>query len=120
MGLDRAGAGAPKYGGLSAPAASAPPWVEMTEFRRGDWAESGFEAEGKLLDDRVGEDLAGDALDFELGPGRIGGEGVVEGELEVFSLADVGHAVVLHAAERAGDGLALGIEHGPLTSDVHM
>ena len=25
-----------------------------------------------------------------------------------------------HAAERAGDGLALGIEHGPLECDIHM
>jgi hypothetical protein len=81
---------------------------------------SRFEAEGELLDDRVGEDLARDAFDFGLGLGGVLGEGVFEGELEVLSLADVGDSAVLHAAERAGDSLALGIEHGPLQSDVHM
>jgi len=81
---------------------------------------SGFEAEGVFLDYRVGEDFAGDALEFLLGRGRVGGEGVFKGEQEVLSLADIGDAVVLHAAERAGDGLALSIEHGPLECDIHM
>ena len=88
--------------------------------RCGGASGSGFEAEGELFDDRVGEDLAGDALDLGLGMGGITGEGVVEGELEVLALADVGDAVVLHAAERAGDGLALSVEHGPLQRDVNM
>ena len=82
--------------------------------------ESGLEAEGVFLDDGVGEDLVGDAFDFLPGCCGIGGEGVFESEQEVLSLADIGDAVVLHAAERAGDGLALGIEHGPLESDIHM
>ena len=80
----------------------------------------GFYAEGELFDDGVGEDLAGDAFHFELGLGWIAGERVVEGELEVLSLAHVGDAVVLHAAEGSSDGLALGIENGPLQSDVNM
>jgi hypothetical protein len=78
----------------------------------------GFEAEGELFDDGVGEDLAGDALDFELGLG--GGESIVEGEEKVFPLADVGDAFVVHATERAGYGLALSVEHGALEGDVHV
>ena len=84
------------------------------------WEKLGFEAEGELFDDGVGEHLAGDALDFELGLGWIGGESVVEGEEEIFALADVGYAFVVHATERAGYGLALGVEHGALEGDVHM
>ena len=81
---------------------------------------SGFEAEGELFDDGVGEDLAGDALDLDLGRGGIGGQLVGEGKLEVLSLADIGDAFVFHAAERAGYGLALGVEDGPLQCYVHM
>jgi len=51
---------------------------------------SGFEAEGELFDDGVGEDLAGDALDLELGRGGVGCERVLEGEEEVLTLADIG------------------------------
>ena len=87
---------------------------------RGKPAVAGFEAEGKLLDDGVGKDLAGDALDFGVSRGGVLGEGVFEGELEVLSLADVRDSAVLHTAEGAGDGLALGIQHGPLQCDVHM
>jgi len=81
---------------------------------------SGFEAEGELFDDRVGEDLAGDALDLELGRGGTGCERVLEGEEEVLSLADIGDPVQAHAAERSGDGLALGIEDGALQRDIDM
>src|SRR5581483_9301688 len=53
-----------------------------------------LEAEGKFLYNGIGEDLAGDALDF----GARGGfrEAVVEGELKAFALADVGYAGVAH------------------------
>jgi hypothetical protein len=81
---------------------------------------SGFEAEGELFDHGVGEDLAGDTFDFKLRLRGVLRQRVVECELEVFSLADVGDSVVLHAAERASNGLALGIEHGPLQCYVYM
>ena len=81
---------------------------------------SGFETEGELFDDGVGEDFAGDALDFKLRLRWILRERVVESQQEVFSLADVGDAVVLHTTERAGYSLALSIEHGPLQRDIYM
>ena len=64
--------------------------------------------------------LAGDALDLELGLGGVGCEGVFEGEEEVLPLADIGDPVHAHAAERSGDGLALGIEDGALQCDIDM
>jgi hypothetical protein len=91
-------------------------WDDGAEVKCG----SGLEAEGELLDDGVGEDFAGDTLDFELRMGWIGGERLFEGEEEVFSLADVGDAAGSHAAECAGDGLALGVQYGPLECDVNM
>ncbi len=75
-------------------------------------ARSRLDAEGEVFDDGVGEDLAGDAFDFGVGGGWI--EAVFEGEEEVFALADVGDAAVVHAAERSGYGLALGVEDGGL------
>ena len=82
-------------------------------------AVSSFEAVGELFDDGVGEDFAGDALDFG-GGGFFVGEGGVEGEEEVLALADVGYAGVVHAAERLGDGLALGVEDGTLEGDINV
>ena len=82
------------------------PPVAMTGVGR-----SGFEAEGEFFDDWIGEYFAGDALDFELRLGGIRGQRVFQGELEVFSLADIGDAVPIHAAECASYGLALGIEN---------
>ena len=72
----------------------------------------GLDAEGELFDDGVGENLAGDAFDLGLGLGTI--EAVFEGEEEVFALADVSDALVVHATERSGYGLALGVEDGGL------
>ena len=43
-----------------------------------------------------------------------------KGEEEIFSLADVVYAAVLHAAQGVGDGLALRVEHGALEGDVDM
>ncbi len=71
-----------------------------------------LDADGEFLDDGVGEDLAGDAIDFCLG--GFAGEPVVEGEEEIFALADVGDAFVALAGERGLHGLALGIEDGAL------
>ena len=51
---------------------------------------------------------------------RIGGVHGAQGELEVFSLAHVLDAGVLHAFERAVDGLPLGVEDGALQRDVNM
>jgi hypothetical protein len=81
---------------------------------------SGFEAEGELFNDGVGEDFAGDSLDFKLGLCGVAGERVFEGKQEVLSLANISDARILHAAERASDSLPLSIEHGPLESDIHM
>lgn len=78
--------------------------------RRELWDALGFEAEGKLFDDGVGENLSGDTLYLKLGLGRVACERVIEGELEIFSLAHVCDSVVLHTAERSRDGLSLSIE----------
>jgi len=81
---------------------------------------SELETDGELFNDWIGEDLAGDALDFELGLGRVRCERVFEGKQEVLSLADVGDTVQANATECAGDGLALGIEDSPLQCDIHV
>lgn len=78
----------------------------------------GFDLVGELFDDGIGEDFAGDALDF--GAGGVWSEGVIEGEEEVFALADGGYALVVHAGEGVADGLALGVEDGGLERDVDM
>jgi hypothetical protein len=73
---------------------------------------------GELFDDGVAEDVASDAFDF--GIGGVGGKGAVEGEEEVFALADIGYALIVHAGEGVADGLALGVEDGGLERDVDM
>ena len=89
---------------------------------RGPWCMDfwglGFEAVGELFDNGVGEDFAGDALDFGVGGGFF--LACFEGEEEVFALADVVDAAVFHAAESVGYGLALGVEHSALESDIDM
>ena len=77
-----------------------------------------FEAKGELFDDWVGEDFAGDALD--LGDCSVVGEAILEGQEEVFALADICDAAIVHPAERVGYCLALGIEHGSFESDIDM
>ena len=77
-----------------------------------------FEAEGELLDDGVGEDFAGDALDLSLGD--AGFEAIFEGQEEVFSLPDIGYTAVFHAAESICNCLPLGIQHGSFESDIDM
>ena len=67
-----------------------------------------FEAEGELFDDRVGENLAGDA--FDLGLGGDGIKAVGEGEEEVFALANVVDAAVIHPSQRICDRLTLCIQ----------
>ena len=77
-----------------------------------------FETESKVFNYRVCEDFAGDALDF--GVGGVGREAIFKSQKEIFALADVFHACVLHAAEGIGDGLALGVEDCSLESDIDM
>jgi len=72
----------------------------------------------EFLDHRIGEYLAGDSGNLGLGPGSV--QAAIERELEELALADVVHTLVAHLAERALDGLALGIEHGLLQRDVNV
>ena len=71
-----------------------------------------FEAE--FFDDRVGEDIFGDALDLRFGLLAVE---AVEIEDEEFALADVADARVAERGEGALDGLALGIEDGRFQHD---
>jgi hypothetical protein len=77
-----------------------------------------FEIEGKLLDDRVGEHVASDALHL-----RAGGSGVqVTSKFnhEIFALADVFNPLISHLLECVVDGLSLGIKNGLLEGYVDM
>src|ERR1035437_5839150 len=85
-----------------------------------DGERSGFETEGELFDDGVGENLASNALYLELGRSGVRCERVFEGEEEVLALTDIGDAIQAHATERSGDGLALGIEDGAFQCDISM
>jgi hypothetical protein len=77
-----------------------------------------FERIRKVFDDRIGENVGGDALN--LGLGCIGREGIFEGKNEVFALTNVGDCGMVQAAEGVGDGLPLGIEHRALECDVDV
>jgi hypothetical protein len=100
--------------GLGCPSGEVECGTCLEEARARDVWGLGFEAEGVFLDDGVDEDLAGDAFDFG---GGLGFGEIVEGEEEVFPLADVLDSLVVHAAEGLGDGLALGVEHGAFEGD---
>jgi len=66
-----------------------------------------------ILDHRVGQELAGDALE------GLVVDRVVHLQLEVFALAHVGHSGDPEAGERARHGLPLRIEDLRLRHDVH-
>src|SRR6266496_1806773 len=68
-----------------------------------------FEGETKLLNHRVGQDIARDALDLTLR--LIFGKTAVERDFEVFTLAHVLQSLVAHLIQSALDGLALGVEN---------
>jgi hypothetical protein len=72
----------------------------------------------KLFNDRIGEYFASDAFDFRLR--LLAVEGGIQGELEIFSLADFFKALITHLLESAMDGLALGIEHSLLERNVDV
>src|SRR3979411_533156 len=63
----------------------------------------------EFLDDRISEDLAGDALDLCFGGLSI--KRVGQGELKVFTLAHVLHRAELHLSKSPLNGLPLGIKH---------
>ena len=79
-----------------------------------------LEAEGEFFDDRIGEDITGDALNFVLSLRGIGGERRREREHEVLALAHVGDSIEADAAESAGDRLSLRVEYRTLQRDVNM
>jgi hypothetical protein len=86
--------------------------------------ESGFEAKGIFLDNRVDEDLASNAVYF--GFCRGFGLGVAalcwrfEGQHEVLSLAYVTDAAIVHTAECVGHSLALGVEYSALQRNINV
>jgi hypothetical protein len=65
--------------------------------------------ETELFDDRIGEDLACDLLDFGSSGGAIH---TLEIEDEKFALADIAHGGVAEGRQGVLDGGALRIEHG--------
>ena len=77
-----------------------------------------FQAEARLFDDGIGEDLAGDAgdLGFRLGTA----DAVIEREHKVLSLPYIGDSAVLHLPQRIRNCLPLGIQHGPFQRDIDM
>ena len=74
-----------------------------------------FEAE--LFDDRIGEDLARDLLDFGLGGGAVE---ALKFKDEEFSLAYVTHGGMAEGRQGVLDGGALRVEHGALQHDPDM
>ena len=74
--------------------------------------ESFFDGVGKLFNNRVREHFGCNALYLGVGRGRV--ERVIERQDEIFALANVGHAFVLHLCKRALDCLTLRVENSPL------
>lgn len=93
-------------------------WETYEVSDRGFEQRLAFDAEGKLFDDGVGQNLGGDALDLCFR--GFGVDSVFKGEEEILSLADVADAFVLHATECIGDGLALSIEDRSFESYIDM
>ena len=77
-----------------------------------------FELVGELFDDRVGEHLSRNPLNF--GFRCFAGQCAVEVQDEIFALADVFYALVLHLLECAVDGLSLRIEDSALQRNVDI
>src|SRR5580700_3305425 len=77
-----------------------------------------FEGISILFDDRVGEDLAGDAVDLRFGFGLA--EFAVERKLEIFALAHIPQSLVAHLLQRALDGLALWIQDTLLERHINV
>src|SRR5271169_4006269 len=68
-----------------------------------------FQREAVFLDHRVGQYLAGDALDF--GIRLLAAKACVEVDLEVLALAQIADAAITHLLQCAVNGFALRIEH---------
>src|SRR5271157_1761083 len=77
-----------------------------------------LELKAVFLDDGVGEDLAGDAID--LGLRVFAADARVERDLEVLALAQIVDALVPHFLQRAVNGFALRVEDTFLERDVDV
>src|SRR5215831_5892545 len=63
----------------------------------------------EFFDDRVGQNILGNA--FDLSPGGRFVQPAIQVEFEEFTLADVSDSFIAHLLERAVDCLSLGVEH---------
>jgi hypothetical protein len=77
-----------------------------------------FEMKGKFLDDRIGEDFAGNALN--LGTGCSGIELAPKLYDKVFALTDIFDSLVLHLHQCVVNSLSLRIEDSLLECYVDM
>jgi len=77
-----------------------------------------FDLVGVFLDDGIGEDFAGDALD--LGTSSVGPEAVGQRKRKILALAHGGHIGKSDFAESVVDGLALRVEDRCLGGDIDM
>ena len=77
-----------------------------------------FQLKPELFDDRVGEHLAGNALDLGVGRGAV--QRVGQPQDEVLALPHVLDAAVLHFFEGVVNGLPLRIKHGLLQRDIDV
>src|ERR1700756_4150246 len=91
---------------------------KATADRASVTGESVFEGVAIFLNHRVGQDFAGNAIDFRLS--FVPGEGTVEFEFEVLALAHVCQTFVAHLFQRAFDGLALWIEDALLERNINV
>src|ERR1017187_9407656 len=77
-----------------------------------------LEREAIILDHRISEHFAGDALDFGLGV--FAGDAVVQRDLEVLALTQIVNAAIAHLLQGAVNGFALRIEHSFLERNVNV
>ena len=77
-----------------------------------------FQLEAVLLDDGIGEHLAGDAIDLRLGV--FAADAGVERDLEVLALAQIVDTAKTHLLQGAVNGLALRIEDAFLQRNIDV
>jgi hypothetical protein len=90
---------------------------EGRSIRRDGWLGVFDDLEAELLDDRIGEDLFGNLLNFGLGRGSVH---ALQIEDEKFALANIAHGGVAQGGEGVLDGGALRIEHGAFQHDPNV
>ena len=77
-----------------------------------------FDTEAIVFDDRIGKDLARNAVNLRLG--GISLQAIIQRQQEILPLPHIGNALILHAPQRISHCLPLGIQHGSFQRDIDM